>query len=152
MIRDGFSLLNQKWFPRFEAFPDKSFPMGKQTPSERTGNLRTVLVEYIMACYHQSLFYSRPGAKLVGCKKQREERMEKTPPVLERLRDLDQGEGNGFDPTLKTASNHANLVDHCSLRSESSCCNEDCPTKTLLGEMTDNVTDWLKSTRPTTVT
>ena len=59
--------------------------------------------------------------------------------------------GNGFVNTVKSASNHAHLVDNSSLRSESSCSNEDSPTQALLGKMTDDATDWLRSTKPTTV-
>ena len=61
-------------------------------------------------------------------------------------------EGNGFDPTVKSVFNHANLVDHSSLRFESSCINVDSSTQALLGEMTGHATDWLSSTRPTTMT
>ena len=61
-------------------------------------------------------------------------------------------EGNGFDPTVKRVSNHGNPDDYSSLRSEISYSNEDSPTKILLGEMTDNATDWLRSTKATIVT
>ena len=61
-------------------------------------------------------------------------------------------EGNGFDPRVKIAFNHANLVDHSSLRSESSCCYDDSPTKALLCEVTDDATQWVRSTESTTVT
>ena len=56
-------------------------------------------------------------------------------------------ESNGFDPTVKSASNHANIADHTSLRSKRSCSNEDSPTQALLGEMTDDATDLLKCTK-----
>ena len=53
---------------------------------------------------------------------------------------------------LRVLPTMSNLVDHSSLRSESSFSNEDSPKHALLGKMKDDAKDWLRSTKPTTVT